>query len=185
MWTPDVNLGGLTPQFTSSPSYSVSQPPLYASCLPSRLTHPLTVSTTTHVLMLTLKSISLVRALIWISEYFQLPPRYFHHPNVPRAQHARSSAPIHQLFLLCSLVWCPCSSTFTSQVPEESLFPSHPLLRYLISSIYFVFVIILPFHSYYRFPNLGCPHLLSGLQDCMLILSSPTQSFSTVFRLIF
>lgn len=116
---------------------------------------------------------------------FQLPPRYFHHPNVPRAQHARSSAPIHQLFLLCSQVRCPCSSTFTSQVPEESLFPSHPLLRYLISSIYFVFVIILPFHSYYRFPNLGCPHLLSGLQDCMLILSSPTQSFSTVFRLIF
>lgn len=118
-----MNLGGLTPQFTSSPSYSVSQPPLYASCLPSRLTHPLTVSTTTHVLMLTLKSISLVRALIWISEYFQLPPRYFHHPNVPQAQNTpRSSAPIHQLFLLCPQVWCPCSSIFTSQVPEESLF---------------------------------------------------------------
>lgn len=115
-------------------------PPPYTSCLPSWLTHPLTVSTTAHVLMLTLKSISLVWALIWISEYFQLPPRYFYHPNVPQAPNTpRSSAPINQLFLLCSQMRCHHSSTFTSQVPEESLFLFPPPSQ--ISDQFYLFCI--------------------------------------------
>ena len=74
------------------------------------------------------------------SEYFQLPPRYFYHPNVPQAQNMpRSSAPINQLFLLCSQVWCHCSSIFTSQVPEESLFLFPP--PSLISDQFYLFCI--------------------------------------------
>lgn len=82
---------------------------------------------------------------------FSITPRYFYHPNVPQAPNTpRSSAPINQLFLLCSLEQMPPFSHLHKprflRNPSSS---SHLLLRYLISSIYFVFVIILPFHSYY------------------------------------
>lgn len=83
---------------------------------------------------------------------------------------------------LCAIIILPLSKAKYLRNHSSS---SHSQLRHLINSIYFIFVIILPFHSYYHFRDLGCPHLLSGLQHWILILSSPTQPFSTVFRLIF
>lgn len=150
------------------------QPPLYAD------THVRVSSATSHL------NFRIFSITYWVSLPPKCPTGTFT-PNMSTAQHTTSA--MNWLFLLYSLEWWyHLSPTFTSQTPQVSFSSSsHSLLRHLINSINFIFVVILKSISCLQFlwplRRGGCPHLLSGFLHwtwsvLLLQASSLTQQFS-------